>query len=314
MISEKQARKLEGYLSDALDESCTWLGAERMSMGQSRAMYITELECERSGRRKVVIRVEQFGLLGSDSRDEVLVMRALHEAGYPVAEVLAYDPTPEILGQPFFVMDFVEGTSVFTRESLDPYVDALARLHDLDVEEVGVNFYKRPSGPRDSALLQVERWYDVYRENLVGEPSPLIEEAAQWLRNNAVETERVTLVHGDPGPGNFLHENGELRALVDWEFTHLGDPEEDWAYLIAMRGMGVMDEDAWVVYLEEQVGVVLDRERLAYWIAVNLFKGACIDQTALGIFIRRESLAPNLLAIGTCIHISALKRLADTVL
>jgi aminoglycoside phosphotransferase (APT) family kinase protein len=160
----------------------------------------------------------------------------------------------------------------------------------------------------------VERWYDVYRGGLAGEPSPLVEEAAQWLRNNAPETGRPSLVHGDPGPGNYLHEGGELRALVDWEFTHLGDPEEDWAFLIAMRGVGVMDEDAWVAYLAEQVGVDLDRDRLAYWIALNLFKGACIDQTALGIFIRREYLAPNLLAIGTCIHLSALKRLADTVL
>jgi aminoglycoside phosphotransferase (APT) family kinase protein len=277
-------------------------------------MYISELECETAGRRKVVIRVEQWGLLGSDSRDEVQVMRALHAAGYPVAGILAYDPSPEILGQPFFVMEFVEGTSVFTRESLDPYVEAIASLHSLDTSAIGIDFYEQPSGPRDSALLQVERWYDVYRRNLAGEPSPLVEEAAQWLRNNAPETARPTLVHGDPGPGNYLHEDGELCALVDWEFTHLGDPDEDWAYLIAMRGMGVMDEDTWVAYLAEQVGVVLDRDRLAYWIAVNLFKGACIDQTALGIFVRRESLAPNLLAIGTCIHLSALKRLADTVL
>ena len=160
----------------------------------------------------------------------------------------------------------------------------------------------------------MERWYQVYRKNLLGEPSPLIEEAAQWLRNNAPETQQPRLVHGDPGPGNYLHENGELRALVDWEFTHVGDPEEDWAYLITMRGIGVMEESAWVEYLKEQIGVVLDPERLNYWIALNQFKGACIDQTALGIFMRREYLAPNLLAIGTCIHLSALKRLADTIL
>jgi aminoglycoside phosphotransferase (APT) family kinase protein len=240
-------------------------------------------------------------------------MRALRAAGFPVADVLSYEPSCDILGQPFFVMEFVEGTSVFTRESLDPYVEALARLHSLDPAAIGVDFFEAPSGPRDAALLQVERWYDVYRGGLAGEPSPLVEEAAQWLRNNAPETGRPSLVHGDPGPGNYLHEGGELRALVDWEFTHLGDPEEDWAFLIAMRGVGVMDEDAWVAYLAEEVGVDLDRDRLAYWIAFNLFKGACIDQTALGIFIRREYLAPNLLAIGTCIHLSALKRLADTV-
>jgi aminoglycoside phosphotransferase (APT) family kinase protein len=314
VIFGEQTSKLEAHLSDALNDRCKLVQADRKSMGQSRAMYVAEFECEESGRRKVVIRVEQWGLLGSNSRDEVRVMRALRAAGFPVADVLSYEPSCDILGQPFFVMEFVEGTSVFTRESLDPYVAALARLHSLDPAAIGVDFFEAPSGPRDAALLQVERWYDVYRGGLAGEPSPLVEEAAQWLRNNAPETGRPSLVHGDPGPGNYLHEGGELRALVDWEFTHLGDPEEDWAFLIAMRGVGVMDEDAWVAYLAEEVGVDLDRDRLAYWIALNLFKGACIDQTALGIFIRREYLAPNLLAIGTCIHLSALKRLADTVL
>jgi aminoglycoside phosphotransferase (APT) family kinase protein len=314
MIFGEQTSKLEAHLSDALNDRCKLVQADRKSMGQSRAMYIAEIDCEASGRRSVVIRVEQWGLLGSNSRDEVRVMRALRAAGFPVADVLSYEPSCDILGQPFFVMEFVEGTSVFTRESLDPYVAALARLHSLDPAAIGVDFFEAPSGPRDAALLQVERWYDVYRGGLAGEPSPLVEEAAQWLRNNAPETGRPSLVHGDPGPGNYLHEGGELRALVDWEFTHLGDPEEDWAFLIAMRGVGVMDEDAWVAYLAEEVGVDLDRDRLAYWIALNLFKGACIDQTALGIFIRREYLAPNLLAIGTCIHLSALKRLADTVL
>jgi len=78
--------------------------------------------------------------------------------------------------------------------------------------------------------------------------------------------------------------------------------------------VGVMDQEAWVAHLADTVGVRLERERLAYWIALNLFKGACIDQTALGIFVRRQSLAPNILAIGTCVHLSALKRLADTIL
>ncbi len=314
MIEPDRLAKLEDYLSGVLGDPCSVAITGRISMGQSRAMYIADLEGKAQGLRKVVIRVEQWGLLGSDSREEVQVMRALHAAGYPVAGVLAYDPTPDVLGQPFFVMDFIEGTSVFTRESLDPYVDALADLHRIDYAEIGVDFLPQPKGPRDSALLQVERWYDVYRANQIGEPSPLVEEAAQWLRNNAPETARTTLVHGDPGPGNYLHQDDALTALVDWEFTHIGDPDEDWAYLISMRGMGVMDEDAWVAYLAEQVGIELDRDRLTYWIAVNLFKGACIDQTALGIYHRREYLAPNLLAIGTCIHLSALKRLAEKIL
>ena len=49
-----------------------------------------------------------------------------------------------------------------------------------------------------------------------------------------------------------------------------------------MRGMGVMDEEAWIDYLDSEVGVKLDRDRLHYWKALNFFKGVCIDQPPWG--------------------------------
>ncbi len=314
MIPERTPGALAAHLSEALGEPCRIVGGRRMSMGQSRAMYVADLECERTGPRKVVVRVEQFGLLGGNSRDEAAAMRAARKAGQPVAEILSFEQSHDILGQPFFVMEFVPGSSVFAQASLDPYIESLKALHAADVAAMDLPDFPMPVEPNDAALIQVERWYDVYRGAMQGEPSPLIEEAAQWLRNNAPETERVSLVHGDPGPGNYLHVDGALSAVVDWEFAHFGDAEEDWAYLICMRGMGVMPQTEWVEYLASRHGIVLDPVRLDYWIALNLFKAACIDQTALEVFMSGRSKAPNLLAIATCVHVSALKRLAETVL
>jgi aminoglycoside phosphotransferase (APT) family kinase protein len=137
-----------------------------------------------------------------------------------------------------------------------------------------------------------------------------VEEAAQWLRDNAPESERIGIVHGDPGIGNYLHRNGRVSAVVDWEFIHIGDPDEDWAYLISMRGMGVMTDDEWVAYIEDTVGVRLDRERLHYWQALNMFKAACIDQTALRLYVEGINPAPNMLAVGTSVHMMALQRLS----
>jgi aminoglycoside phosphotransferase (APT) family kinase protein len=317
MISESQRRALEPYLTAALGSPTPQRIArlERMALGQSRAMYRVELEPAdaaegTASRRTVIVRVEQWGLLGSDSSDEVLAMQRLHAAGYPVARVLAYDPTTDLLSQPFFVMDFVEGTSEYTPESLRDYVAILDRLHRMDPEEVGLGSLERPKGSRDAALLQVERWYEVYRSGLVGEPSPLMEEAAQWLRNEAPESERIGIVHGDPGIGNYLHRDGRVAAVVDWEFVHIGDPDEDWAYVISMRGMGVMTDDEWVAYFEDTVGVRLDPERLHYWQALNLFKAASIDQTALRLYVEGINPAPNMLAIGTSVHMMALQRLS----
>jgi aminoglycoside phosphotransferase (APT) family kinase protein len=317
VISATQRSGLEPYLTKALGLSTAQriTRLERMALGQSRAMYRVELEpAEAAGdgspRHTVVVRVEQWGLLGSDSANEVRAMQGLHAAGYPVARVLAYEPGTDLLAQPFFVMDFVEGTSEYTPESLRDYVRLLDQLHRTDPGAVGLGSLDRPDGARDAALSQVEHWYGIYRSALVGEPSPLVEEAAQWLRNHAPASERIGIVHGDPGIGNFLHRDGRVAAVVDWEFVHVGDPDEDWAYLISMRGMGVMSDDAWVAYLEDAVGVRLDPERLHYWQALNFFKAVCLDCTALRLYLQGIHLAPNLLAIGTSVQLLALRRLA----
>ena len=63
--ADQQAR-LESHLSSRLGEPAEIVHIERIARGQSRAMYILELGAEK--RRKLVLRVEQWGLLGTDSR------------------------------------------------------------------------------------------------------------------------------------------------------------------------------------------------------------------------------------------------------
>jgi hypothetical protein len=65
-----------------------------------------------------------------------------------------------------------------------------------------------------------------------------------------------------------------------------------------------------VAYIEDTVGVRLDRERLHYWQALNMFKAACIDQTALRLYVEGINPAPNMLAVGTSVHMMALQRLS----
>ena len=61
-------------------------------------------------------------------------------------------------------------------------------------------------------------------------------------------------------------------------------------------------------------GVEIDRERLRYWRGVNHLMGAAIDQTCTKLYHDRTVPVPNLLAIGTGVHLSALRRLYDVVL
>jgi aminoglycoside phosphotransferase (APT) family kinase protein len=338
MSLKNKQKELGAYLAKLFGAKgdVEFRGEKRITMGQSRAMYILDLayqagpghveanaEAQSVGidhayphgemvERRVVIRIEQWGHLGSDSRNEVATMRALYSVGFPVARVLAYETSEELLGQPFFLMDFVKGTSVFVNDgSVDDYIRRLHEFHRIDHGGKAFDYLERPKSLDDIARNQVERWYKVYREHIVGEPSPLVAECVQWLRNRAPRSDEITLVHGDPGPGNYMHQDGKITALVDWEFTSLGDPYDDWSYVIWMRGAPYLPEEEWISRIERITGRKLDRERLQYWKAVNILKGVCLDQTSHKLYASQVSSAPNMLAIATAVHLDVLKVLCQ---
>jgi aminoglycoside phosphotransferase (APT) family kinase protein len=69
-------------------------------------------------------------------------------------------------------------------------------------------------------------------DNLARAPDPILQLALVWLEENVPEDRGpAAVLHGDAGPGNFLHCDNRVAALVDWEFTHLGDPMEDLAQI-----------------------------------------------------------------------------------
>lgn len=321
MTATERFGQLVTWLGPVLDAKgdVTITGSRRLTIGQSREMHVLDIEYvplrdDVDTHSKVVVRIEQYGMLGTTSADEVATMRALRAAGFPVAEILGYEPSEDVLGQPFFVMAFVEGTSSPDLSTLDEYIEVLHSLHELDPDTAALHHLERPAPGTDAAVRQVERWYGIYRSSLLGEPSPLVEEAAQWLRNNAPESSRASVIHGDPGPGNYLHHEGRVSGLVDFEFSYLGDPLDDWAYLIAMRGAGAMSQPEWIERIERVVGVSIDPEELRYWKALTVFKGVCIDQTAARVYMQRLRPAPNLLVIATGIHLGTLKKLCDEIL
>jgi aminoglycoside phosphotransferase (APT) family kinase protein len=104
-----------------------------------------------------------------------------------------------------------------------------------------------------------------------------------------------------------------VLALTDWEFAHAGDPAEDWSYCVAMRGSRTMARQQWLDLFAEVAGVRQSDVQWRYWEAFNLFKGACANRTCLALFETGVNRAPNMAIIGTALHRSFLRRLADVV-
>jgi aminoglycoside phosphotransferase (APT) family kinase protein len=299
--------ELEAWIAEQSGAKATIAELRRITTGHSRGNWFLELQ---DGARYVV-RVEQGGVFGTGGADEFEFMRAVGRLGFLVATVRWLEPTGSVIGQPFFVMDFVSGGVSADREdrSLAPdlatdFVHRLDELHHLEWNEV----LDGPSAA-DATHVQIERWADVYRST---SPLavPLLEEGAAWLHAQAPPLERVALVHGDPGPGNFVHDGHRVLAFTDWEFAHLGDPTEDWSFLLAMRGARTMPLEDWLALIRREVGVEVDADLLRYWKAFNFFKGACANRSCLKSFAGANP-APNMALIGTVLQQTFMRQMAD---
>jgi aminoglycoside phosphotransferase (APT) family kinase protein len=309
-----------GVPADELDKLTRWFAdvhggpveverATVVSGGHSRRMLRVELSTP-AGSGGYMVRIEQGGTFGTDGTLEAGAMRVLAEVGLPVPPV-RWIESPELLGQPFFVMDLVPGSSAVDDAVLDAFVAALHAVHRSDPAVVSDALGPVP-GPEAGVVAQIDRWEAVYRESVPG-PLPLLDEAAAWLRAHLRPTGPTVVVHGDPGPGNFLSQDGQVVALTDWEFVHYGDAAEDWAYLAIIRGRKLGRPEWWYERIERIAGIRLEPADWHAWEAFNQFKGACANLTALRLFRDGVAATPNLLAIGTAVHYRFLRRLADLV-
>ncbi len=92
-------------------------------------------------------------------------------------------------------------------------------------------------------------------------------------------------MHGDYRTGNFLYDaGGDIRAILDWEMAHLGDPLEDIGWAVdplwshgdpSHPAGGIAREDGFAVW-EKASGLTIDREALTWWEIFASLKGLAI--------------------------------------
>ncbi len=109
-------------------------------------------------------------------------------------------------------------------------VAQLALLHRVPVAGLALDGFGDPALPVSQRIE--DRLAALRAENLATAPDPVIQLALDWLQTHIPDDAGpAVLVHGDAGPGNFLHDQGQVTALVDWELSHFGDPVEDLAQI-----------------------------------------------------------------------------------
>lgn len=195
----------------------------------------------------VVLRRPPLGHVLPTAHDMVrehTVMSALAGTAVPVPRMLHLCTDAEVLGQPFYVMELVEGH--ICRESLpagyadrpaqrraigEGLVEVLAALHEVDPAAVGLGEFGRPAGYLER---QVRRWGKQWDATRI-EGHEALDRLAADLAVAVPKTQRHTVVHGDYRLDNTILDPtrpGRIAAVLDWEMSTLGDPLADLGVLL----------------------------------------------------------------------------------
>ncbi|HEY3067480.1 MAG TPA: phosphotransferase family protein [Methylomirabilota bacterium] len=213
--------------------------------------------------------------------DEAALLGAAANAGVPVAAVRATLAPSDGLGVGL-VTDRIEGETLGARIARDERFAAirpllagqcgriLAALHRIDVAAAP---FLAEQGP----AAQVRLYREVYES--FDHPRPAMEIALRWVAAHAPTTAPTAIVHGDFRNGNFVVGADGIRAVLDWEIAHLGDPMEDLGWLCVktwrfggaapVGGFGAR-EALFAAY--EGAGGVVDAARVRFWEAFGCVK------------------------------------------
>ena len=222
-------------LNAALGNASGLFHLSRISGGQSNPSYFLDY-----GAHRLVLRKQPKGpiLKGAHAIDrEFHVLEALAPTSVPVPQPVLFHAHAEAIRTPFYLMERVEAR-VFTDTSLSDVprergrglwmavADALAQMHGISPEDVGLGDFGRPGSYFER---QIARWDRQYRASTSGRVLE-IEDLHAWLLAELPEDDGlVSLCHGDFRLGNLIFHPTEDRvvAILDWELSTLGHPLAD---------------------------------------------------------------------------------------
>ncbi len=156
---------------------------------------------------------------------------------------------------------------------------ALSRIHAITADT-------SPSLPAlRRAPASVELAHYAASHRATGWAKPVFELALQWLQRHDVGAPPcLSLVHGDFRNGNLIVDESGLRAVLDWELAHWGDPMEDLGWIcvnswrfgrhdLPVGGFGTR-EQLFAGYREG--GGQVDEPRVRYWQVLGTLKWGVI--------------------------------------
>jgi len=281
--------QLRAVVSDALSEHVEVRELRRLSGGASRETWSFDAVLGGGELRPLILRRDTPGIARSGPLTrEARAIGAASRAGVPEPAILAHSDDSGALGAAFVIMDRIEGETIARRILRDERFAAvrprlaqqcgeiLARIHTIAIEDVpGLESY--------DVLADIEGIVHAFDD-----PSPALELGLRWLFANRPAAGPEVVLHGDFRNGNLIVGDDGIRAVLDWERVHCGDPMQDLGYLCVrawrfggdepVGGFGSY-EDLFAGY-ERVSGKPVDLEAVRWWEVFGTvwWGGACMLQ------------------------------------
>jgi aminoglycoside phosphotransferase (APT) family kinase protein len=216
------------------------LSGERIAGGKSNLTYKVF-----AGDQTWIVRRPPLGHVLATAHDmarEHRIITALRPTGVPVPRTITLCTDENVLGAPFYIMEFVEGaiyrtsdeTAALGRERLEGITDSLtgvlARLHAVEPESVGLQDFGRPDGYMQRQLSRWRKQLDASRSRDL----PGIDELHARLEQDIPQAKHIGIVHGDYRLDNVIVDwaKDTVKAVLDWEMSTLGDQLADLGLLL----------------------------------------------------------------------------------
>jgi aminoglycoside phosphotransferase (APT) family kinase protein len=215
--------------------------------------------------------------------------------GVAVPAIVGYEPEPEFLGTPFFVMERIDGlvpsgnphftkggwvvdAGVAERERLwRSAVESLVALHRVEVARV--SFLQQPERGDDGLEQDLSYWQDSYRWAACGEVHPVMEAGGAWLADHRPEAGVTALSWGDARLENMVFRDFRCVATLDFESASLAGPTADLAWWALMdkasselAGLGSPRE---TIQLYQELGGAAPSD-LRYFLVLGAYRLAAI--------------------------------------
>jgi aminoglycoside phosphotransferase (APT) family kinase protein len=278
----------------------------RLSGGASRETWAFDAVATDGRVTELVLRRDPPGRpseRGAIARESVAI-RAAAAAGLAAPDLLLVSEDGAETGAAGMIMRRVSGETIARRILReDRYAAARAGLvRQLAEFAAGLHAVPAPASfPRPDPLAQLRMQLDSF-----GRPSEVFELALNWLGANPPPTRDPVLVHGDFRLGNLVVDEDGLRAVLDWELTHAGNPAEDlgwlcvkaWRFGSALPAAGVGPREELLAAYRRAGGTDIAPAELRWWEVLGTLRWGVICLSQAWAHLSGAHRSVELAAIG----------------